>query len=57
MKDLRRIFLSVGLLCISGSLFFKECLDVHLPDFLSGFLIGLGVVLVVGSQLKKFKTQ
>ena len=47
-----RFVLPVGLLLLFGGLLLN---NFHLvPDFASGFLIGLGIALVVGSFIKKW---
>ena len=48
-EKLKRMLLPVGLLCVSGVSMLGHITRVEVPDFVNGFLKGVGIALIISA--------
>jgi hypothetical protein len=48
-EKLKRMLLPIGLLCVSGVSMLGQLTRVEVPDFVNGFLKGLGIALIISA--------
>jgi hypothetical protein len=48
-EKLKRMLLPMGLLCVSGVSMLELFMRVEVPDFVNGFLKGVGIALIISA--------